>query len=80
MVCLEMLTLESVKESGTVVVVDIESKGWARRLYHMGILPGVELEVVYNRGKGPVIVRCHGVEVAIGRGIARRILVKVAEK
>jgi ferrous iron transport protein A len=43
----------------------------------MGILPGSHLEVVFNRGTGPIIVRVGNAEISLGRGIARKILVKV---
>ena len=45
----------------------------------MGIAPGVVLEVVSNDLAypwTPIVVRVGGVEVAIGRGIASRILVE----
>nr|WP_052833950.1 FeoA family protein [Staphylothermus marinus] len=50
--------------------------GWLYRLYQMGFTPGAIIEVVANYGKGPLIVRIMGAEVAVGRGIARRILVQ----
>ncbi|ADI31937.1 FeoA family protein [Staphylothermus hellenicus] len=50
--------------------------GWMYRLYQMGFTPGAIIEVVANHGRGPIIVRIMGVEVAVGRGIARRILVQ----
>lgn len=55
--------------------------GWGAtsRLAGLGIAPGVELEVVSNDLAypwTPVIVRVGGVEVAIGRGVASRIIVE----
>lgn len=50
--------------------------GWVYRIYQMGITPGSIIEVVANYGRGPVIIRVMGVEVAVGHGIARRILVQ----
>ena len=41
----------------------------------MGITPGAVLEVVDNT-RGPIIVRVRGVTIALGRGMASRILVE----
>jgi len=43
----------------------------------MGVYPGVEIVVVENRGVGPIIVESKGGKIAIGRGLARKILVEV---
>ncbi len=53
--------------------------GWGvrQRLYEMGIYPGAEIVVIENRGIGPVIVGSKGGQIAIGRGMARRIIVEV---
>ncbi len=45
------------------------------RLMQMGITPGAVLEVVDNT-RGPIIVRVRGVTIALGRGMASRILVE----
>ena len=50
--------------------------GWAYRMYQMGLTPGAIVEVLVNYGRGPLIIRVMGVEIAIGRGIARRIIVQ----
>ncbi len=59
-----------------IVGYTMKSGGWVYRLYQMGFTPGAIVEVVANYGYGPIIVRIMGVEVAIGRGIARRIIVE----
>jgi ferrous iron transport protein A len=71
-----VMSLDMVREGARVVVKEVSGGGWARRLYQMGIVPGSQVEVVFNRGRGPVVVRVGGVEVSIGRGIARRILIQ----
>jgi len=43
------------------------------RLAALGLLPGTELEVVQNSGKGPFIVAVRGSRIVIGRGMAARI-------
>lgn len=46
------------------------------RLLQMGLTPGTVVEVVDNT-RGPVIIRVRGVTIALGRGMAGRILVEV---
>ena len=76
---MDTVSLDLVKEGVPVTVQSIEGGGWVRRLYQMGIVPGSKLVVLLNRGRGPLIVKVGEVEVSLGRGIARRILVKVEQ-
>jgi Fe2+ transport system protein FeoA len=46
------------------------------RLAEMGFLPGVEIQVVNNSGIGPVTVIIKGTKLALGYGLAGKILVK----
>jgi len=72
-----MQTLDQVPVGLPVKVVDIQA-GWGlrRRLSQMGIHPGDKLIVTRSGALGgPVIVSCHGVEIALGRGLARKIIV-----
>jgi ferrous iron transport protein A len=53
--------------------------GWgaSRRLAQMGIHPG-DIITVLRHGAfgGPVLIEIHGFQVALGRGVAARILVE----
>ncbi|MCD6301816.1 MAG: ferrous iron transport protein A [Staphylothermus sp.] len=70
-------SLESLPPGKRAKIVGyMKGGGWTYRLYQMGLTPGAVIEVVANYGKGPIIVRVMGVEIAIGRGIARRIIVE----
>jgi ferrous iron transport protein A len=42
----------------------------------MGFLPGVEIQMVNNSGIGPLTVIIKGTKLALGHGLARKILVK----
>jgi Fe2+ transport system protein FeoA len=42
----------------------------------MGLVPGVELEVVSSRLQGPFIVEAKGSRLMLGRGMVRKILVE----
>jgi Fe2+ transport system protein FeoA len=46
------------------------------RMAAMGFVPGTELEVEANYGRGPVIVRIRGACVALGRGQANKLMVR----
>ena len=43
------------------------------RLASMGLIPGVEIEVINNSSKGPFIVAVNGVRLMLGRGMAHKI-------
>ena len=46
------------------------------RLAAMGMIPGVELEVICNNFQGPFIVAIRNSRVMIGRGMAQKIEVE----
>ncbi|HEY8391986.1 MAG TPA: FeoA family protein [Capillibacterium sp.] len=46
-----------------------------KRLYEMGIYPGVKFTVVKN-DLGPVVLTFSGTKMALGRGLAQRIFVQ----
>jgi ferrous iron transport protein A len=47
-----------------------------RRLTSLGFTPGVNVEIVQNFGRGPMIVSVRGMRVALGRGEAAKIFVE----
>jgi len=64
-------------ESGTVVEVG-GGRGFARRLSAMGVRPGIRVTKVGSMFmRGPVTVRVGQTQIALGFGMARRILVKL---
>jgi ferrous iron transport protein A len=76
-----MTPLDMVEENQQVRVMDIQG-GWGvrRRLGQLGIHPGDIITVVrYGAFQGPILIQVHGSQVALGRGIASRILVKESE-
>ncbi len=52
--------------------------GLRRRLADMGLSPGVNVRVVQSQMPGPVIIDLRGSRLALGRGMAQRIMVKEA--
>ena len=54
----------------------IHAGGFAtKRLYEMGLYPGTKLVMVKN-DVGPVILSLAGNRIALGRGLAQKILVE----
>ncbi len=51
-------------------------RGLQARLASMGLVPGVEMEVVSSRSMGPFIVEAKGSRLMLGRGMVRKILVE----
>jgi Fe2+ transport system protein FeoA len=50
------------------------------RLSALGVSNGVPIEVLVNRGRGPLVVLVHGTRIALGRGEASRIRVEAGER
>jgi ferrous iron transport protein A len=50
-----------------------------RRLAELGFTAGARVKVLHSTGPGPVLVLVRGSRVALGRGLAMRILVEPAE-
>ncbi len=74
-------TLDLVKEGQKAKVINIYG-GWGirQRLSGLGIHPGDTITVKKSAiMQGPILVSVHGNQVALGRGVARKIIVEVAE-
>jgi ferrous iron transport protein A len=63
---------------GELVTVAGVIAGWGlqRRLADMGLTPGVQIRVINSQMPGPVLIGLRGSRVALGRGVAQKILVK----
>ncbi len=55
-------------------------KGALSRLSSMGLRLGDQIEIINNTGKGRIILGHDNMRLAIGRGIAQKIVVSVADK
>lgn len=62
--------------SGVVATLP-ESRGLAGRLISLGLTPGAEVHMLQNRGRGAVILEVHGARLALGRGQAERVGIRV---
>jgi len=70
------LSMMCAGESGEIVDVR-GGPGVVRRLSAMGLVPGAAITVVSDSGSaGPMIVRVGDMRLGLGRGMARRVLVR----
>jgi len=61
----------------TVRIVSIVAgRGASRRLAELGLTPGVIVKVLKN-DVGPVLLQVRGITIAIGKGMAMKVLVKI---
>jgi len=74
-------TLDQVDENRKAKVIDIQGgQGIRQRLSQMGIHPGDIVTILrYGALRGPILIEIHGSQVALGRGIASKILVEEVE-
>ena len=71
------MVLSSVDSGKEVTLIDIEGgKGIRSKLYSMGLLPGVNIRVLNQSGYGPVIITVKVHRLAIGPGMADKIIVE----
>jgi len=68
----------SMVQSGELVQVVAVRTGWGlqRRLADMGLTPGVRVKVINSQGRGPVILDLRGSRLALGHGVAHKIMVR----
>ena len=71
------MPLAMVRPGELVTVIGVRA-GWGlqRRLADMGLTPGVQIRVINSQMSGPVLIELRGSRVALGRGVAQKIIVK----
>jgi ferrous iron transport protein A len=70
------MRLTMVNPGQEVILIDIlGGRGIRSKLYSMGLVPGTKLIVLGNRG-GPVMIAVNDTRLALGIGMARKIIVK----
>jgi len=70
----------SMATQGEVVQVVAVRAGWGlqRRLAEMGLNPGVKVRVLNSQRPGPVVIDVRGSRLALGQGVAHKIMVTQA--
>lgn len=72
----DLMPLASVKPNTEMTIVDIAGGyGIRRKLADMGLVPGTKVKVVSRNMLGPVILAVRNYRLAIGRGVASKIMV-----
>jgi len=69
-------------DSGTrAVVSELQGgRGFASRLAGMGITVGCQIEVLQNPAHGSLLVLVRDTRIALGRGVASKILVRESDR
>ncbi|MFC2045422.1 ferrous iron transport protein A [Chloroflexota bacterium] len=70
------LTMVGHGESATLVAIQASS-GLARRLADMGLVPGTTVRIINSHMSGPVLIEVKGYRLALGHGIAQKIMVDI---
>ena len=70
------MPLTIVQPGSRVRLVSVEAGGDLQsRLTAMGLVPGVEIEVIQNFMQGPFLIEVKGSRIMLGRGMAQKIRV-----
>lgn len=78
---IETLPLGLLAPGETAEVVEVAGgHGMASHLEDMGLRPGKRLEMLTNEGRGAMVVRVEETRIAIGRGLAMKVMVSRQDK
>lgn len=69
------LTMAPPGEDVTLISIN-SGQGLRCRLYSMGLTPGVRLRILNSGTPGPFLIAVRDFKVAIGYGVARKLLVR----
>jgi len=73
------LPLSSFGIGEKLVIVGFSGCNMQKRLCNMGVGCGSEIEILRNGSSGPLIIHVRSIRLAIGRGVASKILCKRAD-
>ena len=77
-----MVPLDRLPAGRSARIVQIRGgRGFRRNLEHMGVHPGDPVRVIGSGAfRGPLLLEvCGGGRIAVGRGIARHVMVEILE-
>jgi len=73
------IPLIMLSENEEAVIVEVNGgMGLTRRLSEMGFTYGTKLKVLHSSPPGPILVMVRGSRIALGRGVAMKIMVSSA--
>ena len=71
------MVLSMVDQGKEVTLAHIDGRrGMRSKLYSMGLVPGAAFTVLSRNGGGPAMLRVKDARLAIGRGIAQKIILE----
>jgi len=71
------MPLSIIQTGRRVRLVSVDAgHGLCGRLTAMGLVPGVEIEVIRNSAHGPFLIEVMGSRIILGRGMAQKIRVE----
>ena len=71
------MVLSRIDPGEEVTLIDIDGgRGVRSKLYSMGLVPGITLKILNRSGSGPVMIVLKDSRLAIGRGMAEKIIVE----
>jgi Fe2+ transport system protein FeoA len=71
-----ILPLSMIAQGQRIRLVEITAgRRLRRRLTELGLTPGVEIEIVQDQG-GPLLLAVRDTRLALGRGMAHKIIVR----
>lgn len=72
------LPLAFLGENEEAVIVEVDGgRGLTRRLMELGFVRGAKVKVLRSHSPGPILVEVSGSRVALGKGVASKILVEL---
>jgi len=70
------MSLTNVETGKRVYIIGLNAgQGMQGRLAAMGLVPGVQIEVISGSAWGPIIVAVKGSRVIFGHGMAQKVMV-----
>ncbi len=70
------MILSRVNAGKEVIIQDINGgRGIRSKLYSLGLIPGAKLTILRGNCAGPTMIAVKNSKLAIGRGMARKIIV-----
>jgi len=76
-----IIPLNALRPHQRGIVIELAGgRGVLSRMTTLGFTPGAEVTMVQNFGHGPLIVLIRGTRVALGRGEAGKIRVRIVDR
>jgi len=72
-----MMRLTNLNTGDEGTLINIEGgRGIKSKLFNLGLTPGIKIKIISKNGWGPIVLKVRDGKIAIGRGMAEKILIK----